>query len=183
MQKWRECSCSQWTACGHLVIRGSRLRKLLGLCHNLFCRRLWQHVTESLRAGDIDKATEHKRALEERQRNEERLRAETETPWCTKYFLKEVSSLAVTCWGRQSCCENTGRYGCASCQKRIFGLRSYLHGIIGVRWRKQSQTCKAVPLRDFPNTSLLWFPCNKMLACCVLHFFYQALPGGTWKTA
>ncbi|PKU31368.1 hypothetical protein llap_18328 [Limosa lapponica baueri] len=54
-------------------------------------RRLWQHVTESLRDGDIDKATEHKRALEERQRNEERLRAETETPWCTKYFLKERS--------------------------------------------------------------------------------------------
>uniref|UniRef100_A0A8B9CSP5 Oxysterol-binding protein n=1 Tax=Anser brachyrhynchus TaxID=132585 RepID=A0A8B9CSP5_9AVES len=52
-------------------------------------RRLWQRVTESLRDGDIDKATEHKRALEERQRNEERLRAETETPWCTKYFLKE----------------------------------------------------------------------------------------------
>ncbi|TRZ19824.1 hypothetical protein HGM15179_007283 [Zosterops borbonicus] len=52
-------------------------------------RRLWQHVTESLRDGDIDKATEHKRALEERQRNEERLRAETETPWCTKYFLKD----------------------------------------------------------------------------------------------
>lgn len=58
----------------------------------MFCRKLWQHVTESLRDGDIDKATEHKRALEERQRNEERLRAETETPWCTKYFLKEVSS-------------------------------------------------------------------------------------------
>ncbi|OXB73179.1 UNVERIFIED_CONTAM: hypothetical protein H355_007439 [Colinus virginianus] len=54
-------------------------------------RRLWQHVTESLRDGDIDKATEHKRALEERQRNEERLRAETETPWCTKYFIKEGS--------------------------------------------------------------------------------------------
>uniref|UniRef100_A0A8C9FVZ1 Oxysterol-binding protein n=1 Tax=Pavo cristatus TaxID=9049 RepID=A0A8C9FVZ1_PAVCR len=52
-------------------------------------RRLWQHVTESLRDGDIDKATEHKRALEERQRNEERLRAETGTPWCTKYFIKE----------------------------------------------------------------------------------------------
>ncbi|POI33433.1 hypothetical protein CIB84_002813 [Bambusicola thoracicus] len=52
-------------------------------------RRLWQHVTESLRDGDIDKATEHKRALEERQRSEERLRAETETPWCTKYFIKE----------------------------------------------------------------------------------------------
>ncbi|XP_050773002.1 oxysterol-binding protein-related protein 11 isoform X1 [Gopherus flavomarginatus] len=52
-------------------------------------RRLWQHVTESLKDGDIDKATEHKRALEERQRNEERLRAEREAPWSTKYFVKE----------------------------------------------------------------------------------------------
>ncbi|KAJ7424988.1 Oxysterol-binding protein-related protein 11 [Pitangus sulphuratus] len=58
-------------------------------------RRLWQHVTESLRDGDIDKATEHKRALEERQRNEERLRAETETPWCTKYFLKDGCSMQL----------------------------------------------------------------------------------------
>ncbi|KAF2988641.1 hypothetical protein EK904_007392 [Melospiza melodia maxima] len=68
-------------------------------------RRLWQHVTESLRDGDIDKATEHKRALEERQRNEERLRAETETPWCTKYFLKDrsgdqerVGGCFLSCW-------------------------------------------------------------------------------------
>uniref|UniRef100_A0ABM5F6L5 Oxysterol-binding protein n=1 Tax=Pogona vitticeps TaxID=103695 RepID=A0ABM5F6L5_9SAUR len=52
-------------------------------------RKLWQHVTEALREGDIDKATEHKKALEERQRNEERLRAETGTPWHTKYFVKE----------------------------------------------------------------------------------------------
>ncbi|XP_044294015.1 oxysterol-binding protein-related protein 11 isoform X2 [Varanus komodoensis] len=52
-------------------------------------RKLWQHVTESLREGDIDKATEHKKALEERQRNEERLRAETGTPWHTKYFIKD----------------------------------------------------------------------------------------------
>ncbi|XP_034985440.1 oxysterol-binding protein-related protein 11 isoform X2 [Zootoca vivipara] len=52
-------------------------------------RKLWQHVTESLRDGDIDKATEHKKALEERQRNEERLRAETGEPWQTKYFVKD----------------------------------------------------------------------------------------------
>ncbi|XP_007907304.1 oxysterol-binding protein-related protein 11 isoform X2 [Callorhinchus milii] len=52
-------------------------------------RRLWQHVTESLRVSNIDKATEHKRLLEERQRTEARHRAETETPWETKYFLRE----------------------------------------------------------------------------------------------
>ncbi|XP_026563913.1 oxysterol-binding protein-related protein 11 isoform X2 [Pseudonaja textilis] len=52
-------------------------------------RKLWQHVTESLRQGDIEKATEHKKALEEQQRNEERLRMETGTPWQTKYFVKD----------------------------------------------------------------------------------------------
>ncbi|XP_060117405.1 oxysterol-binding protein-related protein 11 [Heteronotia binoei] len=52
-------------------------------------RKLWQHVTESLKEGDIDKATEHKKALEEQQRNEERHRAETGIPWHTKHFQKE----------------------------------------------------------------------------------------------
>ncbi|KAM6463735.1 oxysterol-binding protein-related protein 11 isoform 2-T2 [Liasis olivaceus] len=52
-------------------------------------RKLWQHVTESLRQGDIEKATEHKKALEEQQRNEERLRMETGAPWQTKYFVKD----------------------------------------------------------------------------------------------
>uniref|UniRef100_I3K6Z8 Oxysterol-binding protein n=1 Tax=Oreochromis niloticus TaxID=8128 RepID=I3K6Z8_ORENI len=52
-------------------------------------RRLWQHVTEALRQKDIEKATEHKRVLEERQRTEERHRVETETPWRTRYFDRE----------------------------------------------------------------------------------------------
>ncbi|XP_044154841.1 oxysterol-binding protein-related protein 11 [Bufo gargarizans] len=52
-------------------------------------RRLWSHVTEALMAKNLEKATEHKRVLEERQRAEERHRAETETPWKTKYFIKE----------------------------------------------------------------------------------------------
>ncbi|XP_039907280.1 oxysterol-binding protein-related protein 11-like isoform X2 [Simochromis diagramma] len=52
-------------------------------------RRLWQHVTEALRQKDVEKATEHKTVLEERQRTEERHRVETETPWRTRYFDKE----------------------------------------------------------------------------------------------
>ncbi|KAK1165988.1 hypothetical protein AOXY_G12504 [Acipenser oxyrinchus oxyrinchus] len=52
-------------------------------------RRLWQHVTQSLREGDIEKATEHKRLLEERQRAEERHRMETGAAWCTRYFQSE----------------------------------------------------------------------------------------------
>lgn len=52
-------------------------------------RRLWKNVTDALRESEIDKATEHKRTLEERQRAEERHRVETGTPWKTKYFIKE----------------------------------------------------------------------------------------------
>ncbi|XP_061571577.1 oxysterol-binding protein-related protein 11-like [Cololabis saira] len=52
-------------------------------------RRLWQHVTEALRQKDIEKATEHKRILEDRQRTEEKHRVETETPWRTRYFDRD----------------------------------------------------------------------------------------------
>uniref|UniRef100_S4RW19 Oxysterol-binding protein n=1 Tax=Petromyzon marinus TaxID=7757 RepID=S4RW19_PETMA len=52
-------------------------------------RRLWQCVTEALRAGDLELATQHKHELEERQRQEERRRAENGTPWSTQYFSKE----------------------------------------------------------------------------------------------
>ena len=48
-------------------------------------------IIETWECG-IDKATEHKRILEERQRSEERHRAETETVWRTRYFDREVSN-------------------------------------------------------------------------------------------
>uniref|UniRef100_A0A8C4YQ06 Oxysterol-binding protein n=1 Tax=Gopherus evgoodei TaxID=1825980 RepID=A0A8C4YQ06_9SAUR len=53
-------------------------------------RHLWQHVTNSLKEGNIDAATEHKHRLEERQRAEERQRVAINTPWKPKYFTKEV---------------------------------------------------------------------------------------------
>ncbi|XP_031724470.1 oxysterol-binding protein-related protein 10-like [Anarrhichthys ocellatus] len=52
-------------------------------------RRLWQHVTASLKTGNMDAATEHKHRLEERQRREGKQRAATKTPWKPKYFIKE----------------------------------------------------------------------------------------------
>nr|XP_019946635.1 PREDICTED: oxysterol-binding protein-related protein 10-like isoform X1 [Paralichthys olivaceus] len=52
-------------------------------------RYLWQHVTTSLEAGNMDTATEHKHWLEERQRSEGKQRATTKTPWKPKYFIKE----------------------------------------------------------------------------------------------
>ncbi|KAM7384489.1 hypothetical protein PAMA_011712 [Pampus argenteus] len=52
-------------------------------------RRLWQHVTKSLKEGNIDEATEHKHRLEERQRGDEKQRAADNKPWTPKYFTKE----------------------------------------------------------------------------------------------
>ncbi|XP_056438378.1 oxysterol-binding protein-related protein 10-like isoform X2 [Gadus chalcogrammus] len=52
-------------------------------------RRLWQHVTRSLKEGNMEEATEHKHQLEERQRAEEKQRAGNNTPWTPKHFTKE----------------------------------------------------------------------------------------------
>uniref|UniRef100_A0A3Q2DJA8 Oxysterol-binding protein n=1 Tax=Cyprinodon variegatus TaxID=28743 RepID=A0A3Q2DJA8_CYPVA len=52
-------------------------------------RRLWQHVTKSLKEGNMDLATEHKHRLEESQRVEERKRIADNKPWKPKYFTKE----------------------------------------------------------------------------------------------
>ncbi|XP_040900528.1 oxysterol-binding protein-related protein 10-like [Toxotes jaculatrix] len=52
-------------------------------------RRLWQHVTASLKAGNMDAATEHKHCLEETQRREGKQRASAKVPWKPKYFVKE----------------------------------------------------------------------------------------------
>ncbi|XP_078334973.1 oxysterol-binding protein-related protein 11-like isoform X2 [Crassostrea virginica] len=52
-------------------------------------RRLWQHVTNALKVGDINTASEHKKVLEERQREGERHRKETGTAFPTKFFHKE----------------------------------------------------------------------------------------------
>ncbi|XP_061839430.1 oxysterol-binding protein-related protein 10-like isoform X1 [Nerophis lumbriciformis] len=52
-------------------------------------RRVWQQVTASLRAGNMDEATEHKHRLEERQRSEGKQRAASKTPWDPQYFIQE----------------------------------------------------------------------------------------------
>lgn len=64
------------------------------LCH--MSRRLWQHITASLRAGRMDDAAEHKHRLEERQRIESKQRSATKTPWKPKYFIKEVRNVINT---------------------------------------------------------------------------------------
>lgn len=49
-------------------------------------RKLWHGVTSSLREGNIDAATTHKKRLEDRQRTEERQRLETKEAFPTKFF-------------------------------------------------------------------------------------------------
>lgn len=80
------------------------------------CRRLWQHVTKSLKEGNIDEATEHKHRLEERQREDERKRAALEKPWTPKYFTKEVTS------------EETDVQSGACCWRLVTVLSSHLQG-------------------------------------------------------
>lgn len=52
-------------------------------------RKLWRHVTNALRLGDVNIATEHKKFLEDRQREGERLRKETNTAFPTKFFHQD----------------------------------------------------------------------------------------------
>ncbi|XP_061616119.1 oxysterol-binding protein-related protein 10 isoform X1 [Phyllopteryx taeniolatus] len=52
-------------------------------------RRLWQHVTKSLKDCNMDEATEHKHGLEEHQRVDERRRVADNKAWTPNYFTKE----------------------------------------------------------------------------------------------
>eukprot|EP00795_Rhopilema_esculentum_P004515 gene4515-20767_t len=49
-------------------------------------RRLWQEVTRNLKMGNIEKATEAKHGLEERQRADAKERKEKDTKWMTRDF-------------------------------------------------------------------------------------------------
>lgn len=86
-------------------------------------RHLWQHVTSSLKEGNIDAATEHKHCLEERQRAEERQRVALATPWKPKYFAKEV--LPLSGFKDPIACFCIHRGGCYS--KEICGV---YHGLV-----------------------------------------------------
>lgn len=48
-------------------------------------------MTQCLRLGDMEAATEQKRRLEEKQRVEERKRENLRAPWRPKYFIQEVT--------------------------------------------------------------------------------------------
>lgn len=49
-------------------------------------RRIWVDVTAGLRFNDIDRATNAKARLEQKQRDEAKQRKETNSEWDTKYF-------------------------------------------------------------------------------------------------
>ncbi|KAK9730986.1 Oxysterol-binding protein [Popillia japonica] len=53
-------------------------------------RKLWKEVTAGLKFNDIDHATNAKASLEQKQRDEAKLRKDTSTQWETRLFHKEV---------------------------------------------------------------------------------------------
>ncbi|KAK7898522.1 hypothetical protein WMY93_019375 [Mugilogobius chulae] len=59
-------------------------------------RRLWQHVTKSLKEGNIEEATEHKHRLEERQRSEEKQRNASNKPGRPNTSPKRVKAGSTT---------------------------------------------------------------------------------------
>ncbi|CAJ0966478.1 unnamed protein product [Ranitomeya imitator] len=63
-------------------------------------RRIWENVTNALKADNVDAASEHKHQLEEKQRAEARQRASANAPWKPKYFIKEARRLVLTDLGR-----------------------------------------------------------------------------------
>ncbi|KAI0989311.1 hypothetical protein GJ496_007699 [Pomphorhynchus laevis] len=60
-------------------------------------RRLWRDVTYHLKHGHVDRATDAKRLLEDKQRKETAIRAETGEKWIPKLF-KTVSSNSTSEW-------------------------------------------------------------------------------------
>lgn len=61
-------------------------------------RKVWRDVTVGLRINDMDKATAAKCAIEQKQRDEARLRKENNIPWQTKvskqiYYLPCVRNV------------------------------------------------------------------------------------------
>ena len=50
-------------------------------------RKLWRHVISGLRAKDLDAATNEKKKLEEKQRNDARIRQESGHTWTTLVSL------------------------------------------------------------------------------------------------
>ena len=68
------------------------LRTFLPISDEFESRRLWEKVTINLKANNIDKATEGKRALEDRQRQEAKERLEKSIT----YYPEVSTSAAVS---------------------------------------------------------------------------------------
>ncbi|XP_074659923.1 oxysterol-binding protein-related protein 11-like isoform X2 [Tubulanus polymorphus] len=55
-------------------------------------RKLWQKVSKSLKLGDVNTATEHKKYLEDKQRHGEKYRTDNGISFPTKFFHREENS-------------------------------------------------------------------------------------------
>ncbi|XP_070199247.1 oxysterol-binding protein-related protein 11-like isoform X2 [Littorina saxatilis] len=78
-------------------------------------RKLWNHVTNALKHGDVNTATEHKRFLEERQREGERHRKDTGALYPTKYFKNDGDQ-----WVFKKMLKADGRSNCVPLAQKLF---------------------------------------------------------------
>lgn len=69
------------------MIKMARGRKRIADLSSL-CFRLWSKVTEGIKEKNLDKATESKSAIEERQRALAKEREEKGETWTPKYFVQ-----------------------------------------------------------------------------------------------
>ena len=77
-------------------------------------RRLWKEVTAGLKFNDIDKATNAKQMLEQKQRDEAKERKDTGVEWKTRVQKHRVSLTALTDF-ISSCSKNIQKtVGCTS---------------------------------------------------------------------
>ncbi|KAK2722160.1 hypothetical protein QYM36_002642 [Artemia franciscana] len=85
--KWSDGRTEEFVNVKKLSIVKKRVRRISEQ-EEYESRRLWQEVTMGLKLNDIPRATGSKHALEDRQRNEAKQRAETGEKWVTKNFNK-----------------------------------------------------------------------------------------------
>uniref|UniRef100_UPI00358E1CC2 oxysterol-binding protein-related protein 9 isoform X3 n=1 Tax=Myxine glutinosa TaxID=7769 RepID=UPI00358E1CC2 len=90
--KWENGDTEVFVDTKELSITKKRVRKLEDQ-EEFESRRLWREVTTSLKAGNMENATDAKHALEERQRAAARDRKLTAQPWQTRVFHEDGE-----CW-------------------------------------------------------------------------------------
>ncbi|XP_018574474.2 oxysterol-binding protein-related protein 9 [Anoplophora glabripennis] len=92
--KWTEKETEEQVDVNTLTIIKKQVKPICEQDENE-SRRLWKEVTAGLKFNEIDKATNAKQALEQRQRDQAKERKDSGQEWQTKLFIKTVEDSYV----------------------------------------------------------------------------------------